>query len=90
MTEHKKPGVTFWATVVVVCLLPVFGYGGAYLYIVDIDGRWHSGPEWPTAYKVKPYYCINNYRDQEVLGWIFGPAHSIDRRIRRVKWTGER
>ena len=89
MTDRKKPGVTFWATViVVVVMVAIIGYAGAYWKFVEVaySGGW---PGSGTKVPIYPDFWPRGTTDQT---WhsrahrLFSAAHSIDRTIRPEFW----
>jgi len=85
-TDRKKPGVAFWATVVVVCLPAL--YVGAYCWMVE--------PLEIHPSKTK-FYCLPSYPLVNPSGvgvwygqWerFFSPIHSIDRHLKPTVWNG--
>ncbi len=78
----KKPGVPFWATVAVVCLLPFGGYMAAYLWFVEPVTR--ETKIWIT--KLPKYAKLGESPHWQTF---FDPAHTIDRRLRPKVWQRE-
>jgi hypothetical protein len=88
-SDRKKPGVAFWATVIVAgtAMLALGGYIVAYAYMVE--GEWvFMAPDGP--------YVQEEYRNPisgrlEEKNWskIFAPVHWIDRQVRRDRWSPE-
>src|SRR5258708_37243331 len=96
--SRKKPGVAFWASVVVAVLLAsAAAYGGAYIWMLDDHFR-HSytfrvrGPfELPAVYRRhsergSPYLSDSDLESQEFWSAFFGPAHWLDTKLRPDKW----
>jgi hypothetical protein len=85
--QKKKPGVAFWATVVVAVLLPLAAYVGAYYGTVlvllhiekDMDG---------TNYRqtCEPHYA-SDPRWDGALKAFFAPVHWIDRKTMPDRWN---
>ncbi|HEY3967085.1 MAG TPA: hypothetical protein VGM05_21170 [Planctomycetaceae bacterium] len=93
MTDRKKPGVAFWATVVVVVAL-IF-YVAAYSIMVSPAVVFHSGLGEPPPL-IPKYHLIGNWledrrwpRDGGACRPFFAPIHWIDRRVRRHVWEPE-
>src|SRR5262249_16418418 len=89
MTSCKKPGVAFWATVVVIAgLALVAGYGGSYLLIVQPACSIRYYPSWgPARLSMGPHYRASG--KQDFWRSLFAPAHSIDQRIRPETWASK-
>ena len=87
---RKRPGVAFWTTVTVACLLPPIFYFGAYrLFVRPAPGShvisWESGGEKVTAVeRVIPTYP--RLGDSSVWQILFGPAHRLDKHFRPHVW----
>jgi len=85
--------VAFWATVVVVvALVCTAAYVSTYMWMVKPVPMAFSthGP----VERMDPDYTgttlfADGTRDQEFWEKVFGPAHWIDRRLRRSKWVIE-
>ncbi len=86
MTNRKKPGVEFWATVVVVgVLVALSGYFGTYALMVNPTRVWRScGPNPPPS-EVMAYYPegIGSSASWESF---YAPANFFDRKVRPAKW----
>jgi hypothetical protein len=88
MTSRKKPGVAFWASVVVACVLgAICVYFGAYFSMIEpIELPDPAHPTWerPACYV---------WRGKVVKGFwgvtFFQPAHAVDLKIRRKYWFGD-
>ena len=77
-SDRKKPGVAFWATVVVVVVLPLAAYIGAYAWSVEaVTGLWAKVEMRPT------YTRLGNSQAWHKFFW---PAHWVDRRVRPRFW----
>ena len=84
MTDRKKPGVAFWATVVVVVAVPVL-YAAGYLVTVKRTTSYRRG--WM---KYRPFYSVPIAHDrQDFWRTFFSPAHAADRRIRPSVWPND-
>ena len=90
-SNREKPGAAFWAAVVVALgLVAVAAYVSAYAWMVK---------PVPTAFsmhgpveRLDPDYTgtivfAEGTRDQEFWERVFGPAHWVDRRVRRDTWS---
>jgi hypothetical protein len=92
MTDRKKPGVAFWATVVVVAVLAA--YVGPYAYAVDRGPLLRSGPhvrgaimDWPASYGWGcPFGRSLFIENQDVFRRVFAPVHALDRKLRPTYW----
>ncbi len=89
MTDHKKPGVAFWATVMVVGMAAIGAYAAAYFWMVQPDEVvfLNGGGHRITANYSGEALGTPGHRDQRFWEKVFGPAHWIDRRIRSHTWT---
>ncbi len=86
--EHRKPGIAFWAIVVLaVAIIPSAIYLGTYAWIVE-----------PTPVAIFPsmggehHFVVPKYdRLGEALFWrtFFGPANQLDRCVRPDVWQQE-
>jgi hypothetical protein len=89
--DRKKPGVAFWATVVVVVVLvAVSAYVGAYALMVTPGPGYLVGPD--MHHRQHPaYYDLSfaglSSHQHEALGRFFAPVNSIDRTFRQDVWT---
>src|SRR6516165_6726791 len=94
MIDRTKPGVAFWASVVVVCLALLAGYGGAYWALLDPDPHWDRtvteflpGPGGEGRYILVPAEgarLVPQYRFVGRVGEvIFAPARWVDTKLRR-------
>ena len=92
--NREKPGVAFWATVVVVAALAV--YVGGYRYTVSRGPILRLGPHihfrgatqaWPAAYGL---HCSVGARvfaeNQGTFRRVFAPLHWVDRKLRATYW----
>ena len=98
--SRKKPGVAFWATVVVFVLLAsVAVYGGAYIWMLDDQYRHHYTFSGPGPFKLRPVYrpryselrgsdflSDSDLENEEFWSAFFGPAHWLDAKLRPKKW----
>ncbi len=83
--DRKKPGVAFWATVVVVgALMPISVYVGMYAWMVSPSPTVLE--DYGKPVEICPDYS-DSPRDQEFWEKVFGPVHWIDRKIRRETWS---
>ena len=83
MTDRKKPGVAFWATVVVVVVL--VAYLGSYFALLDRKVYWPAGVDPVTRqniFKTRPRYLI----DGELVERMLDPVHRLDRILRKEYW----
>ena len=84
MTDRKKPGWAFWATVVAVAF-PVLYVAGYSLTVRPIG---ISSTGWS---KTRPIYSVPFANSRHDLwGAFFAPAHAVDRRIRPRVWPNDR
>jgi hypothetical protein len=82
MTDRKKPGWAFWATVIFMLALPA-AYGGAYAKMVKLQPfkYWHGGPTEGVA----PHYSDDKHENRwKQFFWL---ANWIDRRVRPKLWS---
>jgi hypothetical protein len=88
MTDRKKPGAAFWASVVLAAvLLPSCAYLGAYLLIVEPIRESRSYPLIGVRWAVHPHYRA--FGTQDYWRAFFEPANSLDKRIRVKTWAFE-
>ncbi|MGE5190969.1 MAG: hypothetical protein ACM3U2_00590, partial [Deltaproteobacteria bacterium] len=87
--SRKKPGVAFWATVVLVVGLALLaGYGGSYLLIVEPAYSIRYYPlVGPARLSTGPHY--HAIGKQDFWRSLFAPAHSLDQRIRPETWASK-
>jgi hypothetical protein len=90
MTDTKKPGVAFWATVALsVCLVATSAYVGTYAVTVNPTRVWHScGPKPPPS-EVIAYYSPGIGR-RTFWDSFFAPANFFDRKVRPATWESQR
>ncbi len=86
-TSHKKPGVAFWATVVVGTALTAYPVSYAFMVTPKLVTFSSSG----RAERIEPDYTggtpLIGTRDQTFWERVFTPAHWADRRIRPETWS---
>jgi hypothetical protein len=93
-SDRNKPGFLFWATVVVVVVLPL--YIGAYASTVHTQVPFtvpenHTGR--PILFKMPVYYYGDflgfGFVFTEESGWgkVFAPIHAVDQAVRPKRWT---
>ncbi len=85
--QNKKAGVAFWTAVVVVCLLPLVVYMGAYYGTVSV---------WPVIeedmdgtnrrFTSEPRYASDPQWNR-ALKAFFAPVHWIDRTTMPARWN---
>src|SRR5262249_19524893 len=81
--DRKKPGVAFWATVVVAILLLLAAYEGPYYGTarvgleIDMDG---------TNQHIGPHYASNPQWNRALTAF-FAAAHWIDKKTMPAKWN---
>jgi hypothetical protein len=82
MTDRKKPGVAFWATVVVVSL-PLL-YVASYMVLVEPQGY-----AWPYPMTAATYRFPGNKETLQSAWWqrAFAPLAALDRRLRPERWA---
>ncbi len=83
MTSHKKPGVAFWATMVVVVGIPVAAYFTAYWWCVEPSRSGIFSLPVSVQRVVASYPRLGDSRDWEAF---FAPANCLDRRLRPKVW----
>jgi hypothetical protein len=84
-SDSKKPGVAFWATVVVVVVTLLLLYPATYLLAMN--------PIWTIPYFGGDWERYPQYKlpcNEETATKLFGWAHGIDRRIRPDFWSEKR
>jgi len=81
MADRKKPGVAFWAAVVVVGF--AIAYAGSYACLVRQPRRYMLSGVGP--WELRPDYEIP-FPEQRFWRALFGPAHWLDKRIRPKGW----
>ncbi len=85
-SDRKKPGVTFWMTVVVVALLvPSAAYLGTYAYLVKPDERIVVSLD-AHSFVIATYPRIE---DSPFWRAFFRPANCLDRRVRPDIWHND-
>jgi hypothetical protein len=85
MSDRKKPGMAFWATVVVVVVLvPSAAYLGAYACLLEPDKRSVYSLGTDSAIVVETYPGIGK---SQFWRSFFDPANRLDRRIRPTVWS---
>jgi hypothetical protein len=85
MTDRKKPGLAFWATaLVVVLLVPLAIYLGAYAWLVEPTFLADSASLSWVQFTRHPRYP--RLGGSPVWEEFFGPANWVDRRIRPEAW----
>jgi len=88
MTDRKKAGVAFWATVVVVVgLIPSTLYLLAYAWIVEPK----AVVTFPSAGGEHHFVVPDYHRLGDSMFWrtFFRPANELDRHIRPDTWQPE-
>jgi hypothetical protein len=84
-SSSNKPGVAFWATVVViVALIPSAAYLGAYACLVEPDKRLVYSLGTDSSIVVETYPSIGK---SQFWRSFFEPANWLDRRIRPDVWN---
>ena len=79
---RKKPGVAFWATVVVASLLLL--YIASYVALVEPQGH-----AWPYPMTVATYRLPGSSNAFQPARWqqMFAPLNALDRVVRPEKWA---
>jgi len=84
-SDHKKPGVAFWATVVVIgVLIPTAIYVGAYAWVIEpvsVVAHLTSGEK--HRFVVARYPRLGQ---SSIWRTFFGPANQLDRLVRPYVW----
>ena len=98
MTDRKKPGVAFWATVMLVMALSVttLAYVGSYVLVVGecpvISSGGNTGDrlEVPVRYSADWPPVAGLFRGHRAF-WteFFAPIHAVDRVVRPSAWYVE-
>jgi hypothetical protein len=87
-SDRKKPGVAFWASVVVVVALALLSaYSGSYLLILEPTRKSRNYPFLGVRWAAEPHYRA--FGKQDFWRAFFEPANSLDRRIRPKIWAPE-
>jgi hypothetical protein len=94
MSDPKKnPGVVFWATVVVVVVLPP--YIGIYAWTVHTPSPYSVPIIHTGRFKIPVYYygelLDSGFVFTEESGWgkIVAPIHAVDQAVRPKRWIRE-
>jgi hypothetical protein len=88
MADRKKPGIAFWATVVVVAVLvPSAIYLGAYAWLIEPTPAVAHVTTGEEYHFIMPRYP--RLGDSPFWSTFFEPANRLDRRVRPEAWISK-